>query len=132
MSVRLRIKVLRLRQLSSATGRFYDRRDRVEQRLQVDLVRLGQKRSDPVPGTNELALRSDELPFLRPIAGGREVPERRDELVVAEAAGTLQSPGGCKELAVQEVPLRGPQGGPESGLGRTPVLVVGHGIESRV
>ncbi len=38
MSVRLRIKVLRLRQLSAAIGRFYDFVHRFQEQLEVELA----------------------------------------------------------------------------------------------
>ena len=59
MSVRLRMRVLRLRQLS--TGRLYDR---VEKARNLDLPVLGRKRCEPPPRMRELAARAVELAVL--------------------------------------------------------------------
>ena len=67
MSVRLRISVLRLFQLSFGIRRFYDGLDDLQQRCGVRI-----RRQSPA-GALELASRPVELASLRPIAGSRKV-----------------------------------------------------------
>src|SRR5687767_5469536 len=79
MSVRLRIRVLRLRQLS--TRRLYDR---VQQPCNLDLARLGQERGEATPRMRELAAGAVRLAVLCPPPGCREVAKAGNELVRAE------------------------------------------------
>src|SRR5882672_9772752 len=71
MSVRPRINVLRLRQLSAAIGRFYDQGDGVEQRLELDLPGLRQERGQPPAGVLELSPGALALARLRQVARSR-------------------------------------------------------------
>ena len=68
MSVRPRIRVLRLRQLS--IGRLYDR---VEEARNLDLAVLGDEGREPAPRVRELPPAALGLALLRAPAGGREM-----------------------------------------------------------
>ena len=118
MSVRLRISVLRLRQLS--TGRFYDPLD---QRHSL------WERCQPPPRVRELSARPLELAGLRTIAGGGEVMQAVQKLVVAEPEALGERSGGRDELAPLEVLLAAPEDRPQARFGRRPLLVrvLGHG-----
>ena len=123
MSVRLRISVLRLLQLSFGIRRFYDGLDDLQQRCGVRI-----RRQSPA-GALELASRSVELAGLRPITGSRKMVQAVQELVVAEPETLGERPGGGHELAPLQVPLGTPEGRPQARFGRGPlfVRVAGHG-----
>ena len=118
MSVRLRISVLRLFQLSSfGIRRFYDGLDDGHQRCGVRI------RCKPPPGPLELASRSVELTDLCPIPGSRKVVQAVQELVVAEPEALGERPGGGHELAPLQVPFGTPKGRPQARFGRGPLFV---------
>ena len=85
MSVRLRIRVLRLRQLS--TRRLYDR---LQQPCNLDLTRLGEEGRQAAARVRELASGPLRLAVLRPPAGRGEVPEPGDELVRTETLRVVE------------------------------------------
>ena len=118
MSVRLRISVLRLRQLS--TGRFYDP---LEQRPSL------WERRQPPPRVRKLPSRPLELAGLGAIAGGGEVMQAVQELVLTEPEALGERAGGRDELAPFEVLLAAPKDRPQARFGRRPLLVrvLGHG-----
>src|SRR2546425_12957326 len=101
MSVRLRISVLRLRQLS--TGRFYDPLD---QRHSL------WERRQPPPRVRKLPARPLELAGLGAITGGGEVMQAVQELVVAEAEALGERAGRRDELVPFEVLLAAPEDRP--------------------
>ncbi len=123
MSVRLRISVLRLFQLSFGICRFYDRLDDGHQRCDVRILR------QPPAGTLELASRPVELAGLRAIAGSRKMVQAVQELVLAEPEAVGERPGGGRELEPLQVPFGTPEDRPQARFGRGPlfVRVVRHG-----
>lgn len=125
MSVRLRISVLRLRQLS--IGRLYDR---VEQPCNLHLAVLGQERRKPAACVRELPSRAAGLAGLCPVTRRCEVPEAGDEIPLAEPGGLVERPRRLPELASEQVPFGPPEDGLQPRLGRRPVVrtrVVVHG-----
>ncbi len=123
MSVRLRISVLRLFQLSFGIRRFYDGLDDGHERCGVRI------RRQPPPGTLELASGPVELAGLRAVAGSREVVQAAQELVVAEPEALGERPGGGHELVPLQVPFGAPADRAQARFGRGPlfVRVAGHG-----
>ena len=118
MSERLRMSVLRLRQLS--TGRLYDR---VEEARKLDLAGLGQKGSEPAAGGGELPPGALGLAVLEPPPGGGEVPEARDQLLVAEARRLVERSRRLRVLGAEQMALGAPEDGLQPGLGRRPFLL---------
>src|SRR5215207_5130742 len=115
MSVRLRMSVLRFRQLSM--HRLYDRR---EHACNLDLPPLRQERAEAPLRVRELAPRPLRLAVLRPPTGGGQVTQSRHEFLLAEPCGLRQR---CRRLAVfrpQQVPLRAPENALETRLRRRP------------
>ncbi len=123
MSVRLRISVLRLFQLSFGIWRFYDGRDDGHQRCGVRI------RRQPPPGPLELASRPVELAGLRPATGSRKVVQAVQQLVVTEPEALGERPGGGNELAPLQMPFGTPEDRPQARFGWGPlfVRVVRHG-----
>jgi hypothetical protein len=125
MSVRLRMRVLRLRQLS--IGRLYDR---VEQACNLHLAVLRQERAEPSARMRELASRTSGLALLRAPPGGRQMPQPGDELPLAEPGGLVERPRRLGVLAAEQVALGPPEDALQARLGRRPVVrtrVVVHG-----
>jgi hypothetical protein len=107
MSVRLRIRVLRLRQLS--TGRFYEPLDLFEKRV----------RAEPPPSVRQLPPGPVQLPALGLEAGGGEVMEPA-RLVVEEP---LEGPRRSEELPPVDVAFRSPDRALPPGFAGRPFLV---------
>ena len=127
MSVRPRISVLRLRQLS--IRRLYGRR---QQRRNLDLAVLGQERREPPPRVRELAPRALGLAVPEPPAGRGEVAQAGHELVLAESGSLVQSSRRLPVLAAEEVALGAPEDALEARFRRGPIVrirVVVHGHE---
>jgi hypothetical protein len=120
MSVRLRISVLRLRQLS--IGRLYDR---VEQPRNLHLARLRQERCEPPPRVRELPARPLRLAVLSSPAGSGEVAEAGDELVGAETFRLVERAGRLAVLATEEMALGAPEDALEPRVGRRPLGFLG-------
>src|SRR4029453_12652538 len=99
MSERLRISVLRLRQLS--TGRLYDR---VEEGCNLDLARLREEGREAPSRVRELSSAPLGLAVLDAPARGGEVPEAGDELVLAEPRSFVERPRCLAVLATEEMP----------------------------
>ena len=123
MSVRLRISVLRLFQLSFGIRRFYDGLDDGHQGCGVRIQR------QPPPGPLELASRPVELTSLRPVSGSRKVVQAVQQLVVADPEALGERPGGGHELGPLQVAFGTPEDRAQARLGRGAlfVRVVRHG-----
>ena len=129
MSVRLRISVLRLRQLS-AMRRLYDASSRSTSSMSGSGVGVG---SEPAAGVVELAPGATRIAALRLVAGSREMVEATQAALALarEPEDPGEGPCGGEVLAALEVALRLPERRPHAGLGRWPVI---HGrciLESR-
>src|SRR3954453_17004959 len=127
MSVRPRISVLRLRQLS--IGRLYDR---VEEVRNLDLPRLRQERREAPPRGGELAAGALGLTVLPPPAGRGEVAQSRHELIVAEPRRLVERRRRLTVLGPQEVSLRAPEDALEPRSRRRPLVgtrVVLHAVD---
>lgn len=118
MSVRPRISVLRLRQLS--IRRLYDR---VEKERKLDLPGRGQKRREATAGARELPPGALGLSVADPPSGRREVTEPRHELALAEARRPLERPGGLAVLPAQQVTFDAPEDPLQAGVAGRPVHV---------
>src|SRR5262245_44057160 len=119
MSERLRISVLRLRQLS--TRRLYDR---VEERRNLDLARLGEEWREPAARVRELPMRPLRLAVLEAPPGGGEMPEAGDELVLAEPRRLVEGPRRLGVLGPKEVAFRAPEDALQPGLRRRPLRIL--------
>jgi hypothetical protein len=117
MSVRLRIRVLRFRQLS--THRLYDGFEHV---CNLHTVGLGQKGREAPLRVLELPTRPLGLTDLRSPTGGRKMAESRDERLLAKACSLCQSASGLPILRSREVPLRAPEDCLQPRLGRGPLV----------
>ena len=117
MSVRLKINVLRLRQLSMR--RLYDR---VHQPCNLDLAGFGQEGGKATPCVRELTASALGLAVLCSPAGGGQVAQASDELVLAEARRLVQRPRGLAVLTSEQVTLGPPENALKTPLRRGPVL----------
>ena len=125
MSERLRISVLRLRQLS--IGRLYDR---LQQPRNLDLARHGEERSEPPARVRQLTPSAFRLAVLQPPAGRGEVAQPRHELVLPQARRVRERPSRLAVLAAQQVPLDAPEDPLKASARRRPLLgcrVILHG-----
>lgn len=126
MSVRPRISVLRLRQLS--TGRLYDR---AEKARNLDLAGRGEERREATSRVRELPPAAFGLSVLDAPPGRGEVAEPRHELALAEARRAVERPGRLAVLAAQQVGLGAPEDALQACVAGRPFLlrtrVVGHG-----
>jgi hypothetical protein len=125
MSERLRIRVLRLRQLS-IRGLY----DRLQKPCNLDVTRLGEERREAPPRVCQLTASALWLTVLETPTGRSEVPQPRYQLVVPEARRVRQRPRGLAVLAAQHVPLDTPEDPLQASARRRPLLgcrVVLHG-----
>ena len=104
MSVRLRISVFRLDQLS--THRLYDG---LEHLCNLDPVRRGQKRLEAAPRVGELSPRPLGLAVLRLPARRRQMAEPCDERPLAEPCCFCERASRLPVLGSRQMPLGAPQ-----------------------
>jgi hypothetical protein len=102
--------------------------DNREQRGEVDLFRLREKRLEAAARVLELPPRSLRLALLALVAGGGEMMERANKLT-ADAEHALERPRGGEVLAPLELAFRLPERGADPHLGRPPIV---HGGQCRV
>src|SRR5262245_11062864 len=101
MSVRLRISVLRLRQLS--IGRFYDCGYLRKKRPEVDLVAPREEGPEAAPRVRELASRARGVAGLGSVTGSRDVMEGVQEPVLVEVEALAERSRGGDKLTPLEL-----------------------------
>ena len=127
MSVRLRMSVLRLRQLSAIDRRLYDstwRAHKLDQRGEIDLFVLGQVRAETAARVLQLPCRPLTIAVLRTVARRHQMQQPAHELIVAEAEDVLERVRSPPPLAAFDVPLGAPQRRPVAGVRRRPLVLV--------
>src|SRR5262245_40296837 len=122
MSVRLRISVLRLRQLSEAT------KSTLRPDVPLDKLQQGhgvRKVGEPPARVRDLPAGTVVVANLMPVAGGSEVMQTPNQLLVLsrKPEDVCQRARGGEVLAALEVALGLPESSANPRLGRRPVVV---------